>query len=205
MATRRERLDAVNQLRSRVPHLSQRALSGILQIARNETLPRDYQRSSIRAARDQLVHAPTPYGPVHQTCKVPLASGGDMDIELQNPQAMLYELTRSSETFSRLVERTFERSPPPPARPWGIILYNDEVTPGAEMRAHNPKQLETFYWSVYEFGMHVLSDEESWLECVVLQSSVRARLQGGLGALAAAVLNVFTRYGLEQYDNMSIF
>ena len=198
MASRQERLDALNQFRSRVPHLSQRALAGILGIARAETLPRDHKRSPVRQARDQLVHTPTPYGPVHQTCKVPLASGGDMDIELQNPLAMLYELTRSSETFSRLVERTFERSPPSAARPWGIILYNDEVTPGAEMRAHNPRKLETFYWSIYEFGMHVLSDEESWLECILVQSALRARLQGGLGALTAAVLKAF--FGAGGHD-----
>ena len=46
--------------------------------------------------------------------------------------------------------------------------------------------------------MHVLSDEESWLECVVLQSSVRARLQGGLGALVAAVLKVL--FGAGGHD-----
>ena len=58
MASRQERLDALNQFRSRVPHLSQRALAGILGIARAETLPRDHKRSSVRQARDQLVHTP---------------------------------------------------------------------------------------------------------------------------------------------------
>ena len=37
----------------------------------------------------------------------------------------------------------------------------------------------------------MLSDEESWLEVLVLQSTVRQRLRGGLGALASAVLSVF--------------
>ena len=59
------------------------------------------------------------------------------------------------------------------------------------MRAHNPRKLKVFFWSIYQFGRHVLSDEESWLEVVVLQSSVRQRWRGGLGALAAAVLTVF--------------
>ena len=198
MASRQERLDALNNLRSRVPHLSQRALSALLQIARNEQLPRDYNRSVIRAARDQLINNLTPYGRIHQTCKVQLAAGGDLEIELQNPQAMLFELVRSSETFSSLVERTFERSPPSAAEPWGIVLYNDEVTPGAEMRAYNPRTLEAFYWSIYQFGMHVLSDEEAWLECVVLQSAVRARLKWGLGGLTAAVLHAF--FGATGHD-----
>ena len=67
-----------------------------------------------------------------------------MEIELQTPQAMLFELVRSSESFSTLVARTFDRCTPTAAAPWGIVMYNDEVTPGAEMRAHNPRKLETF-------------------------------------------------------------
>ena len=191
MASRTERLGSLNSLRSRLPHLSQKALSTILQIAQVEELPRAYRRQDIRAARDQVTSKHMPYGPIHQTCRVPLASGGDLEVEIQNPQAMLFELAGSSETFSSLVERTFDRCTPTATAPWSIILYNDEVTPGAEMRAHNPRKLEVFYWSIYQFGMHVLSDEESWLEVVVLQSSVRQRLKGGLSALAAAVLSVF--------------
>lgn len=191
MASRAERFGALNALRSRLPHVSQRALSAILQIARNEALPRDYRRQDIRAARDQIINKLTPFGPIHQKCQVPLAAGGELEIELQSPQAMLFEMVRSSETFSSMVERTFDRCQPTAAAPWSIILYNDEVTPGAEMRAHNPRKLETFYWSIYQFGMHVLSDEEAWLEVAVLQSSVRKRLRGGLGALAAAVLSAF--------------
>ena len=105
MALRDERLIALNALRSRVPHLSQRALSAILQIARTEELPRDSRRDTIRAARDQLIQKETPYGRVHQTAVVPLASGGDLNIELPNPQAMLFEIVRSNESFSKMIER----------------------------------------------------------------------------------------------------
>ena len=100
MALRAERLGALNSLRSRLPRLSQRALSAISQIALTEVLPRDYRRQDIREARDQVVRKVTPCGPIHQTCKVPLASGGDLEVELQDPQAMLFELAIRSQTWS---------------------------------------------------------------------------------------------------------
>ena len=90
-----------------------------------------------------------------------------------------------------MLERAYDRAPATPDKPWAAILYNDEVTPDNQLRQHNPRKLEAFYWPILQFGMNVLSDEEAWLEALVLQSSMRKRIVGGLSALTASLLRAF--------------
>ena len=189
--SRDESLRALGALRARLPHVSQSALASVLREARNTDLTKLAGRKDIRSARDLFVNMSTPYGTVHQNFQVTLSNGRRLKVEYQNPQAMLYALSLTSTSFSRMIERSHDRALSSPTSPWGFVFYNDEVTPGNQLRQHNPRKLEAFYWSLAELGMHVLCDEEAWLEALVLQSCWRRRIVGGLSALTAALLRCF--------------
>ena len=133
----------------------------------------------------------TRYGTIHQHVELEFISGGRTRVEMQSPQAMLYELTQSSQSFSAMLERAYDKHGSTVQRPWGLILYNDEITPGNQLRQQNPRKFEGFYWTLAEFGMENLCDEEAWLECLILQSSIRKRIAGGLSAVTAAVIKAF--------------
>ena len=171
--SRHDRLELLNKLRAKVPYVSQSALSSILAIAKEEQLPLDSRRVDIRAARDQLTSTLTPYGKIHTPVQLELLRGRSVTLEMQHPLAMLWYMTRTSACFSAMVERTFDTRTPTVGCPWGMVLYNDEVTPGNQLRQKHPRKLEGFYWSVLEFGPPVLSDEEGWLEACTVLSSTR--------------------------------
>ena len=190
--SRADRLHALQSLRSRMPHCTQSALAAMLEAARGGQLPAQVcRRADIREARDAMCQRRTRYGTIHQHVELEFISGGRTRVEMQSPQAMLYELTQSSQSFSAMLERAYDKHGSTVQRPWGLILYNDEITPGNQLRQQNPRKFEGFYWTLAEFGMENLCDEEAWLECLILQSSIRKRNAGGLSAVTAAVIKAF--------------
>ena len=75
MADRPGKIAKLQSLRSRLPYVSQSALSAILQLAAQEELPGSCSRKDVRRARDDTVKELTPYGSLHQTITLP-SSGG---------------------------------------------------------------------------------------------------------------------------------
>ena len=193
MASRSSELDRMNSLRGRLPYMSQSALSSILKIYRDEPdiVPKAVRRADIRDARDAMVRRRTPYGALHQCMDVETIKGGTIKVEYQHPMAMLYTISIDSPWFSNMVERAHNTTPSNHARPWSLIYYNDEVTIGNQLRKRNPRKCEAIYWSLLEFGLDALSDEEAWLEVCVLRSATRKTLRGGISALTAAILGHF--------------
>ena len=154
---RPHKLARIASLRGRLPYISQQALANLLQIAQEEPLPKA-QRKDIRAARDDMVHRQTPYGPIHRVIDV---GHGDNSIklEVQHPAAILYYACSTSASFANMVRRTSVKRPPTLAAPWTFILYADEISPGNQLAHQNDRKVWGVYWSVLEFGSAVLSHE----------------------------------------------
>ena len=74
------------------------------------------------------------------------------------------------------------------ANPWGLVIYNDEITMGNQLRKDSRRKLEGFYWSIINFGTDVLSDEMAWLEVCTVRSTIRKTMSAGLTGLFAALL-----------------
>lgn len=153
-AERRDQLTAVVDLRARIPFISHRALAAVLQIAKDETLPRIGSKKVISDSRDTRVSKRTPYGAIHQ--QIPLGSSGKT-FEIQHPLAMLHEVCETSVAMSKLVEQLPESSP---ANPLALVFYTDEITPGNALSYKNQRKTWGFYWSIYEFGPAALSIED---------------------------------------------
>jgi len=158
MDGRPRKLAKLQSLRSRLPFISQAALSSILTIARDEELPELSSRKSIRAARDNSVKLDTPYGKLHHVVEFP--GTPPVRREIQNPFAILYHACKSSASWSRLVQGLAAARPPSPTSPWHIVLYTDEVLPGNELAYKNARKLWAVYWSILEFGNATLADED---------------------------------------------
>ena len=98
----------------------------------------------------------TPYGCIHQTMKVE-----DKDFEVQHPWAMLFEVCRLSTTVSAFILELYAAKPCTKDDPWHLIVYNDEVSPGNQLKAINSRKLQAFYWSIRELSHAILWDEEA--------------------------------------------
>jgi hypothetical protein len=158
MADRPAKLARLQSIRSRLPYISQSALSALLQLAANEPIPDASSRSDIRAARDMSVHRATPYGATHQTITV-AGIGGPVQLEVQHPLAMLYYCCTLSSSLSKFIGQLAAAIPPTIDRPWRLILYTDEVLPGNQLGYKSARKFWAVYWSIYEFGSSVVSDE----------------------------------------------
>ena len=184
-------LRRLQNFRSRVPYVSQNALSQILQIAKSEPLPELCRRTDIRDARNSTTAQITAYGPIHETITVPAAAGAPINVEYQNPFAIFHYMCKHDPDYAELVKRTHAETPSSVHAPWTIILYSDEVSPGNQLSNRNERKSEALYWNVLQFGSAVLSDEHSWLELVVVKSNTRQRMRGGLSGLVARCLTMF--------------
>eukprot|EP00971_Amphidinium_carterae_P239319 4751070-Amphidinium_carterae.1 len=190
----------VLSLQSRLPYISQSGLAALLREAKKCTLP-SASRTDIRDARNSLTQETTPYGCLHQIISLAMNDGAEFQLEVQSPFAMMYYLTLKSSSFGKLIQQAHMRLPSSPQSPWHFILYSDEVTPGNQLLHVNARQLQVLYWSLLEFGMDVLSEEESWLEVAICRSSIVQKLKGGMSSLVATALKLC--WGTKTHDFMT--
>ena len=156
MAERPAKFAKIQSIRSRLPFVSQSALSALVKVAKEEGLSDVCNRHDVRRARDKTIKEVTQYGPLHNTTRV----NDDFSLEFQHPVAILSHLCKVSGCFSKLIARTAAATPPSPATPWRIIFYCDEILPGNQLAYKNQRKFYGFYWSVLEFGGAALSDED---------------------------------------------
>ena len=114
----------LQELRSAIPYVSQRALAAILREITHDDVDHSYRRQTLRDARDMQVAIATPYGSLHKSL---LIEDANVNIEVQNPLAMMYHLAATSPSFSKLLARTASACPSEPGKPWKVLIYFDEV------------------------------------------------------------------------------
>ena len=161
MDERPSKLARVQSLRSRLPFISQSALSTLLKIAKDTPLPdASISRQSIGRARDSGVLHRTPYGTLHRQVSVSMSEGADETLEVQSPPAMLYHVCNTSIAFSELIESAAATRPPSVVSPWTLVLYTDEILPGNQLSYKGARKMWGFYWTILELGTAALSNEE---------------------------------------------
>ena len=126
----------VNELRCRLPHITQSALASLLDDAKRIPLPECVSRRSLGRAISNIVDQSTPYGPLHK----PVQLTDDITIVVQDPAAMLHTVVSKSQAVQSLLQRMLANRVSLPAEPHGILLYLDEITAGNTLNARNPPQ-----------------------------------------------------------------
>ena len=160
MAERPTKLARLQSLRDRLPFVSQSALHAILKIAKDEELPDISSRCDLRDARDAVARVLTPYGELCQIVKLRGADGPEIPIQIQSPFAMLHHTCANSRPLTALMKWCIEKQQPTLGKPWNIVLYADEVTPGNQLAYKNSRKFWAIYWSVLEWGPQALADED---------------------------------------------
>ena len=184
------KLHDLNRFRRKLPHVSQSALSAMLQEAKTNGIPELTSRQDIAAARDELAKCTkTPFGPIHQTVDANTRAGGVKKLALAHPIALLWYLLFTSCSFARYVERLHDEKPSSPDEPWNFILYSDEVTPGNQLKVDNKRKLQVVYGSLMEFT-DALSSEDMWLTIVGKRSSEVKLLDGGMAQVFRIILHM---------------
>ena len=102
-------------------------------------------------------------------------------------QALLY-LCEAAPAFRRLLRETWLQHPCRQSEPWSLILYGDEIVPGAVLRPDNHRKLFAWYCTIKELGPLRIKHEILWVPLAVLRSDV---FKGEVGAVSVATAILF--------------
>ena len=88
-------------------------------------------------------------------------------------------------------------------RPWSLVLYTDEVTPGAVLATQQTRKLQACYFSFLELGHVALAREDVWFCAMVHRSSLVAKANGGIAQVIGGILKLlFPAEGSENMRNI---
>ena len=138
----------LNDLRARIPYMSQSALAGILREAMRQPLPEISSRTSIRSFEVQGLNVNTPYGPLIKE----IAVTDSLKVAVALPAPMLFHCATESPSVKSLLQRTLSQHDPTPTDPWGAVVYLDEIIPGNVLAHKNYWKTWWVYWSVLQWA-----------------------------------------------------
>ena len=101
---------------------------------------------------------------------------------------VLKHFTHVSVEFKDMLADLHARHPSSPGRPWKIIFYFDEATPGAVLDLNNSRKLWCFYISFRELGPSRLCMEGAWIPIAVLRTTECYNIKGGFSYCARVLL-----------------
>ena len=107
-----------------------------------------------------------------------------------HPAAMLTYVCQRSSAFADFLAGRLAQHPSSVHRPWRLILYSDEVSPGNQLKHHNARKTQTIYYSWFELGPQALSADIMWFTLTCVRSSVVNSI-GGMTALFRQISDLF--------------
>ena len=190
-----EKQRRLQNLKNAVPYVSQSALGAIIAHIAEHGLPSNdgvgCSRHGVRRARDAaLADEDTPFGPLIKRIELPSVHAplANIVVDIACPFGMLYVASKTR-YFGGHLMATYRRDPPV-ARPWSLVLYSDEVTPGNPYKQLNHRMTQSIYWSFMNFGSSLLAKEDMWFTCATLKSTDVQRVNGGMSAVYAGLLKL---------------
>ena len=194
---RASKLKRLNAFRRTLPHCSASALAAIIAAVQEHGVPDGGgNRKRYRDARNAHLTEQTPHGPVIQRIEMIDKQNNTTHMCVAHPVAYLWKATKECEPFRLFLRATLLKNPPNPDKPWNIVLYSDEVTPGNPLATLNQRKFQAVYWSFLEFGTNALSHEEAWL-CLSTEYSIHVNeYSAGLSqAISEMILLFFNETG----------
>ena len=137
---RAAKLQRLERLRRKIPHVSASALSAVLDEVSSHGIPERRTRRDMGIARDEMVQCDTPYGKLF--IYVPVVRGGaTWNMCVINPIALLWKSFREGGGLTAHMTACLAKKPSNPEEPWGLIVYADEVVPGNALSCDNKRKL----------------------------------------------------------------
>lgn len=172
--------------------VSQSALSKLLQELKNlPKLPDATSRSAIKRAREEAVDLQTPVGSMFGSVRLRCRDDTELELRALNPVAWLYHIASVCDGWASWMDFQLQANAPTRARPWELVLYSDEVTPGNQLKPDNRRKYHAIYFTFKCLGMSCLTDEVAWWTLAVIRSHLLMKVDGGLSALMRCLLETF--------------
>ena len=197
-SNRAQKLRRLDDFRRRVPHVSASALSAILDECKKGDVPELHSRQALAEAVEANLEEKTPYGNLLIEEPVILIDGSVSKALLVNPLAMLWKAFKQGGSYTELLMMHLEQNPCSPEKPYGLIVYADEVTPGNVLAHQNQRKIWVMYFPFIDFGGIVLQMEDVWLCNMIKRSADVNKLSGGITQLFAVCINLF--FGSQTFD-----
>ena len=99
------------------------------------------------------------------------------------PQRILGYFANNSEQFRQILSELSDRC----KTTWNLVLYTDEISPGAILRPIIKKKSHVWYITILELRDR-LCRTDLWIPIALLRSSIVSRLPGGLSAATRLLL-----------------
>ena len=113
-----------------------------------EELPTASRRTLKRARAAETASCSTSaFGNVMQDFTFRRENGEELQIPVLHPAAMLTYVCQRSSAFADFLAGRLAQHPSSVHRPWRLILYSDEVSPGNQLKHHNARKTQTIYYS----------------------------------------------------------
>ena len=185
-------------------YVSQTALEAVLkEVAACPEVVDSASRRGIKRARDSELEAQTPHGalvanitvPVMESVKSRRAAGGEemevvpTELPMLNLMAFIWHLCNSMPGFAAFFQRQLAKYPCTASTPWRIAFYNDEISPGNQLKASNTRKVQGYYLSFVEFDAEGRCQENLWFTLCLARSSLVNKIQGGLSALTHILIS----------------
>ena len=187
-ASKRAKLTQLLEFKSKLPAHSQEALESILKEAKKSGIPELVSSNAQKEARLQLLaecHG-SALGPLILESTLELEDGTKTPFHYTNFLVYIMALYHRDTSFTQLVQNCHTASPSTMDRPWGLILYCDEIVPG-NVLGRAERKCWCIYASIDAFQQH-LANESAWLTLAVERSSFVSTLNGGVSQMVAAIL-----------------
>ena len=170
--------------------MTQAALVEILAAVEELGVPENASRANIRAARDDRVHRRGDYGPLLKELDLYTTRAGAYEpaLDIVSLVAFLDAAFRECPAFRAFLMASHAARPSSPDHPWGLVLYGDEVVPGAQIAHRNERAFWVIYASFMEFGAITLTSEHAWMTLSHIRSRDVRDVVSGISQVFGALL-----------------
>ena len=124
---------------------------------------------------------------VGMVIKLPLKDGSQYDWHVARPQGLLRKFAAHSGALRRLL-RNLRTSPETLA---DIIHYIDDVSAGHLLAPVHGRTFTTYRYTFKQFGRHLLSCQQCWIEYGILRVSIVNEVVGGPSYVVRMLMHAF--------------
>jgi hypothetical protein len=185
---RARKLQKLDGLRRRMPHMSRNAMAELLKEVAEHGLPELHSRHHMAEAVSMLLDEDTEYGPLLVDLNLPMKNGTTEVHKAVNPLAFMCIAFRQGGGFTREMSSIFRNVSY--EKPLQLILYGDEVTPGKEIAHDNKRKVWMVYFGFLEL-MHVAHKEEAWFPLLCLRTLIVSEVVAGISKVMAELAKLF--------------
>ena len=181
-------------------HVTQRGIAKLLTAVKRDGIPEAFSERTQYRDRKRFANKKTPFGKLVEHETLHLTGGKQETIGIQNPLAFFHQSLLDCAGFRLMVERAIAKNGLDD--PWGLILYNDGITPQDSASSHDQRKLVSVYWAFRQYGEAALCAEESWGILATIRTKVLGKYAGGLSRFTQEVLNKYFFNGAGDYCNL---